>query len=121
MTRAKRKTAGRKIAGALRELIDHAKTGRSWDEKFTVRTVSLTLTPKKYRPTDVRSLRERMAMSQALFAKFLGTGIKTVQSWEQGLRTPTPMAQRFFDEIERELAKDPHYGERRIREANNVA
>jgi putative transcriptional regulator len=120
MKRSKTTAAGRKIIGALRELVDHAKTGRPTDEKFTVRTVSLAMAPKQYRAADVRALRDRMSMSQALFAKFLGTGVKTVQSWEQGLRKPTPMARRFFDEIERELSKDPDYGRRRIKEAGIV-
>ena len=39
-----------------------------------------------------------------LFAAFLGTNPKTVQSWEQGLRTPSPMARRFMDEINRSPA-----------------
>lgn len=36
----------------------------------------------------VKSLRERSGMSQSQFANYFEISIRTVQSWEQGLRTP---------------------------------
>ena len=39
-------------------------------------------------------------MSQAAFAAFLGADASTVQSWEQDLRPPSPLACRMLSEIE---------------------
>jgi DNA-binding transcriptional regulator YiaG len=40
-------------------------------------------------------------MSQAVFANLMGVSLVLVQSWEQGVRTPAPMACRLLDEIDR--------------------
>jgi putative transcriptional regulator len=37
---------------------------------------------------DVRTIRERLGMSQAKFAKSFGLDVSTVQSWEHGRRHP---------------------------------
>lgn len=40
-------------------------------------------------PDSVRTLRERMGLSQAAFAALLGVSLRTLQDWEQGRRKPT--------------------------------
>ena len=42
----------------------------------------------KYKPFDVRKIRERVGLSQAQFAKLIRVSIKTLQNWEQGRRQP---------------------------------
>jgi putative transcriptional regulator len=37
---------------------------------------------------DVKSIRERYALSQSEFAALLGISVKTLQNWEQGRRSP---------------------------------
>ena len=39
--------------------------------------------------------------SQAVFASVLGTGKTTVQHWEQGVKTPSGMACRLLDLVDR--------------------
>ena len=40
-------------------------------------------------PDNVRTIRERMDLSQSAFAALLGVSLRTLQDWEQGRRNPT--------------------------------
>ena len=40
-------------------------------------------------PDDVRTIRERMDLSQSAFAALLGVSLRTLRDWEQGRRKPT--------------------------------
>jgi putative transcriptional regulator len=112
MTRVPRQRSfGAEVIGALTELQDALRSGRPLEEFFTVRTVELDLDPRPYRAEDVRRVRDSLNLSQALFARFLGVDVKTVRSWEQGLRPPSPIARRFMDEI----ARSPDHWRERLR------
>lgn len=52
-------------------------------------------------PQEVRKIREKTRMSQAVFAKVLGTRATTVQKWEQGQKKPSGMALRLLDVVNR--------------------
>lgn len=41
-----------------------------------------------FRPTDVKSIREKLKASQSEFALMIGVSIATLRNWEQGRRTP---------------------------------
>jgi DNA-binding transcriptional regulator YiaG len=69
--------------------------------EFTRRSVVMVVKPRSYGPNAVRATRAKLRLSQPLFAAFLGTNPKTVESWEQGRRIPSPMARRFMDELNR--------------------
>jgi putative transcriptional regulator len=53
---------------------------------------------------DVRRIRRKAAMSQAVFARHFGVSKRTVQDWEQGRRVPTGAARAFLTVIDREPA-----------------
>src|SRR5271165_3074633 len=53
-----------------------------------LRTVELPPRPKPLKPADIRSLRESLNASQALFARLLNVSSNAVESWEQGIRKP---------------------------------
>lgn len=94
--------AGKEILGALREIDDALKSGEPIERRFKVRSATLEnldLAPRKYTKDEIHQLREKLGVSQAVFARFFGVDIRTVQSWEQGLRTPSGMACRFLDEV----------------------
>lgn len=55
--------------------------------------------PGRYSPAAVRNLRDVMGMSQATFAQVLGVSRILVQSWERGVRVPSPLAARLLDTI----------------------
>lgn len=40
-------------------------------------------------PTDVTTVRNKLGVSQPLFARLLGISERTLQNWEQGRRKPT--------------------------------
>jgi DNA-binding transcriptional regulator YiaG len=55
---------------------------------FDLRSVEIPPRPKPMKPTDIRSLRESLNASQALFASLLNVSSNAVESWEQGIREP---------------------------------
>jgi DNA-binding XRE family transcriptional regulator len=105
--------AGRKITGALRELIGELRTNGDLEGRLTVRSVR-RIVPSAYGAKEVAALRKRLQASQAAFARYLGVSPKTVQSWEQGLKKPSPLARRFFDELKFQIDRDPGFFLRRM-------
>src|SRR5438067_2168821 len=100
-TKTKQKSSvGAEIIAALHEVVDALQEGEPLERRFTVRRYHLKVTPRSYRPDDVRRVRESLNLSQPLFAQFLGASLAAVRSWEQGRRPPSPMARRFLEEIE---------------------
>ena len=104
---------GAEMVAGMSEFLDAIEAGEPVGKRFTVRTVSLDLETRPYRPEDVRVLRHKLNASQALLAKFLGVSVKTLRSWEQGQRPVPPIACRYMNDI---LAY-PEIWEHRIRDA----
>lgn len=94
-------SVGAKIIEGLREFTEALEKGESIAERFTCRTVMLDLLPVAYGPEKVKATRELLRASQGIFAQFLGVSTKSVRAWEQGINTPSNMACRFMDEIQR--------------------
>ncbi len=53
-----------------------------------LRAVEMPPRPKPLKPSDIRSVREGLNASQALFARLLNVSSNAVESWEQGIRQP---------------------------------
>jgi putative transcriptional regulator len=107
---------GRRLIANMDKLIDTAKVGgmAAVEKKFTVRRVRRGAFPKPgLRPADIVAIRNRLGLSQALFADLLGAAVNTVQAWEQGTNTPSGIAARFLAELQR----DPSYWRARVAEA----
>ena len=49
-----------------------------------------------YLPSSVKSIREKMGLSQSAFAGLLGVSVRTLQEWEQGRRSPKGPAQALL-------------------------
>jgi len=47
-------------------------------------------------PPNVKTIREKIGLSQSAFAGLLGVSIRTLQEWEQGRRTPKGPAQALL-------------------------
>src|SRR5262245_25342609 len=101
-----------KIVRGLSELANALEKNESLAEQFTCRKVTLDLKPIPYNPKAVKATRNLLRVSQAVFAQFLGIKASTVRSWEQGRQSPSPMACRLLDEIQR----DPEYWRKRLRD-----
>jgi putative transcriptional regulator len=68
-------------------------------KKLTLRTRELSLPPpiKPLGPKEITALRERLNVSQAVFASLLNVPKVTAISWEKGRRQPTGAALRLLD------------------------
>jgi len=42
----------------------------------------------KFRPADIKAIREGLGKSQSEFAMMIGVSVSTLQNWEQGRRQP---------------------------------
>lgn len=51
---------------------------------------------------DIKAIRRRFQLSQSQMATYLGVKTKTLQNWEQGIRTPTASAQTLLRVLEKE-------------------
>lgn len=71
-------------------------------DQVTMREFDLLCLPpvKRYRAADVRRIRRRAKVSQAIFAKCLNTGKTTVQQWEQGVKQPSGLASKLLQLVE---------------------
>lgn len=90
--------AGRKLIAAFKHELDRMRRGEGGG-LLTARTVEVPDEPGEYGPADILALRERIEVSQAIFARLVGASRILVSSWEQGKRTPNTMARRLLDEI----------------------
>jgi putative transcriptional regulator len=90
---------GAEMVAGLTAFCDALEAGVPIETRYTVRTVSLDLRSKPYAANDVKRLRNSLGASQAIFAMFLGVSVKTLRSWEQGIRPVPTIACRFMDEI----------------------
>ena len=42
----------------------------------------------RFKPADIKAIRERLGVSQSEFALMIGVSVSTLQNWEQGRRQP---------------------------------
>ncbi len=68
--------------------------------KFTLKTLEIP-DPPRFTAAAVHKLRDRLGLSQGLFAKLIGVSRKLVEAWEAGTRIPSPMACRLLDAVMR--------------------
>jgi len=79
---------------ALEETADHI-TGR---RKTGVRITRIALPPRmeSIRPREIKAIRDRMKISQEVFARLLNVPTVTEASWETGRRNPSGAALRLL-------------------------
>ena len=91
------------VLEGLREVCEH-RAG-----KRTLKTVRVEPRPlPKLTPEAIRGIRERLAVSRAVFAHMIRVPARTVERWEQGRSTPPEsaaalilMAQKYPDTFDR--------------------
>ena len=64
----------------------------------------------KFQEPEVKTIRERVGLSQTRFAGLIGVSKRTLENWEQGRRHPTGPARALL----RLLDKDPEYALRTL-------
>ena len=113
--RSGRTTAkGREIVASLAEAIQAERAGVPLESRFTVRTAELPEPASVYDSDAVRATRDRVGVSQAIFAHLLGVSAMLVRAWEQDQRSPAPWARRLLDEVNR----DPRHWRGMLRKAS---
>jgi len=60
----------------------------------------IILPVKKYTNVEIRSIRNKSGMTQAMLANYLGVSKKTVEAWETGRTHPTEPAYRLLEILE---------------------
>ena len=68
--------------------------------KATARHVEV-VPPPEYDKEHIQAVRERLGVSQSVFADLLGASLSTVQAWERGAREPRATARRLLEVVER--------------------
>ncbi len=88
-TTNKRAPLAERLKKGLTEGIEFARGGRE---------LATTVVPsgRSYSGEEVVSIRTRRHMSQAQFANLLAVNVKTLQSWEQGVRKPSKPTMRLL-------------------------
>ena len=51
---------------------------------------------------DVKSVRNKLHLSQTQFARYFGVSVRTIQEWEQHRRKPTATARNFLRVIDQQ-------------------
>jgi putative transcriptional regulator len=72
-------------------------------DKRTMRELDALCVPavRKLSAAQIRAIRARSKMSQAVFAAMLNTSLSTVQKWEIGEKRPSGPSLKLLDVIER--------------------
>lgn len=69
-------------------------TMRGFDE-------SCLVSPPPLKPTQIKRLRQRLRVSQPVFARYLNTSESTVEKWETGAKQPSGMALKLLSIVEK--------------------
>ena len=79
------------LRDGLQEAIDFEKG------KGKAKTVTYIIEPvKKYSNEEIKTIRNKAGMTQAVFAEYMGVSSKTVEAWENGRTHPTGPANRLL-------------------------
>ena len=94
---------GDALIGALEEAVAYARGGlpatRVDRVEITARNTTVA-PPPAYSPEEIRAIRQRLAVSQAVFAEMLNASASTVRAWEQGARVPDGPSLRLLQVAE---------------------
>ncbi len=94
-------SVGEGLITALRQAVDYEK-GK---EVKGVKTRTITVAPlPQYKAARIKQIRNKLGLSQVLFAYVIGVSKKTVEAWESGRNIPQGPAQRMLMLLE----KDEH-------------
>jgi len=95
---------GERLIGALQEALYDA------EEKIELRTTHPKINPviDAISADEIRSTRNQLGLSQAMFALVIGVSKRTVESWETGRYAPDGAARRLITVMQ----KDPEFPQR---------
>ncbi|ROR14573.1 DNA-binding transcriptional regulator [Erwinia sp. JUb26] len=56
---------------------------------------------EELQPTEIKSLREKLNVSQPVFARYLNTSVSTVQKWESGVKRPGGLSLKLLRVVQK--------------------
>lgn len=87
------------IVAGLTEAVEDAKA-----EKKTLQRRTVTIVPvKTYNASEIQHIRNKIGMSQRIFASYMGVSLKTVEAWEAGTNHPSGVASRILSMMEMDV------------------
>jgi putative transcriptional regulator len=97
---------GQDIIEGLQELLDYS------EGKIDLRTSRLSVAPvcETISVEEIKDTREKLGMSQGVFAIVMGVSTKTVQSWETGRYMPDGAARRLITLLQSDPEIPVKYG-----------
>jgi len=92
-------TIGEGIINSLEEAIKYEK-----DEKPKgAKTHTIIVAPlPEYKGAKIKQIRNKVGLTQSIFAYVFGVSIKTVEAWESGRNQPNGPAQRMLSILEKD-------------------
>lgn len=57
--------------------------------------------PKRFKPEEIKLIREENHVSQPVFARYLNTSESTIQKWETGAKHPSGMALKLLSIVQK--------------------
>lgn len=79
-----------RLAAGLSEAIEHARGERE------LRTTTVANEPPEVAGATLAAIRRQTGMSQRQFAGLFNVSLRTLQSWEQGVRVPSQASRRLI-------------------------
>ncbi|MHA7848936.1 helix-turn-helix domain-containing protein [Serratia sp. D1N4] len=52
-------------------------------------------------PIEIKALREKLNVSQPVFARYLNTSVSTVQKWESGVKRPSGLSLKLLTVVQK--------------------
>ncbi|MCL2897753.1 helix-turn-helix domain-containing protein [Brenneria tiliae] len=53
------------------------------------------------KPIEIKALREKMNVSQPVFARYLNTSVSTIQKWETGVKRPSGLSLKLLSVVQK--------------------
>jgi putative transcriptional regulator len=100
MRKPTKQSLGDLLVQSMSEIRDSLRRRAGGKSRLTLKTVEIP-DPPRFSAAAVHRLRDRLGLSQGLFAKLLGVSRKLIEAWEAGTRVPSPMACRLLDAVTR--------------------
>lgn len=93
---------GKTLAEVLHETAQDLHEAGVMNEQTLREFDAMHLPPiKHYTPAQIKRIRKRNKVSQAVFAAYLNTTPSTVQKWEQGQKKPSGLALKLLNLVDR--------------------
>lgn len=100
----------------MSELFDNLKKGleevvafEKGKKRLRSKLVKAPKPPQKYTAKGIKRVRKKAKYTQNVFASVLNVSIKTVQSWESGVRVPSHVAMRLLEIVDKGIYRPKIY------------